>query len=212
MLCNLRYVVVDECHAYRDVLGANVTQVLHHLPRLSREYGVSLTVIFVSVTTNDPVGQVRRLTSEPVETVTEDNASVDERTTAPWESGLLLDLQGENGVSMRRPAPTEAADIIADLPVENARTLTFTRSWSSAEKVTLGVRECLEKRRRSNTAERVESYRVGYLAEERHDVGCMLDDGALLDVTTTSALELGIDVDGLDAVVQAGSPGTVASF
>ena len=212
MLRNLRYIVVDECHAYRGVFGANVSQILRRLLRLSREYGASPTVIFASATTNDPADQARRLIGEPVEAVTEDGAPVGERTIALWEPGLLPDLQGENGAPVRRPAPTEAADIMADLLVEGSRTLTFTRSRSSAEKVALGVRERLEKRRRSDIAERIESYRAGYLAEERRDIERMLDDGTLLGVATTNALELGIDVGGLDAVVQAGFPGTVASF
>lgn len=212
MLRNLRYIVVDECHAYRGVFGANVSQILRRLLRLSREYGASPTVIFASATTNDPADQARRLIGEPVEAVTEDGAPVGERTIALWEPGLLPDLQGENGAPVRRPAPTEAADIMADLLVEGARTLAFTRSRSSAEKVALGVRERLEKRRRSDIAERIESYRAGYLAEERRDIERMLDDGTLLGVATTNALELGIDVGGLDAVVQAGFPGTVASF
>ncbi|MDK8758218.1 DEAD/DEAH box helicase [Corynebacterium sp. MSK151] len=212
MLRNLRYIVVDECHAYRGVFGANVSQILRRLLRLSREYGASPTVIFASATTNDPADQARRLIGEPVEAITEDGAPVGERTIALWEPGLLPDLQGENGAPVRRPAPTEAADIMADLLVEGARTLTFTRSRNSAEKVALGVRERLEKRRRSDIAERIESYRAGYLAEERRDIERMLDDGTLLGVATTNALELGIDVGGLDAVVQAGFPGTVASF
>ena len=212
MLRNLRYIVVDECHAYRGVFGANVSQILRRLLRLSREYGASPTVIFASATTNDPADQSRRLIGEPVEAVTEDGAPVGERTIVLWEPGLLPDLQGENGAPVRRPAPTEAADIMADLLVEGARTMTFTRSRSNAEKVALGVRERLEKRRRSDIAERIESYRAGYLAEERRDIERMLDDGTLLGVATTNALELGIDVGGLDAVVQAGFPGTVASF
>ncbi|KAA9269426.1 DEAD/DEAH box helicase, partial [Corynebacterium amycolatum] len=97
MLRNLRYIVVDECHAYRGVFGANVSQILRRLLRLSREYGASPTVIFASATTNDPADQARRLIGEPVEAVTEDGAPVGERTIALWEPGLLPDLQGENG-------------------------------------------------------------------------------------------------------------------
>ena len=212
MLRNLRFIVVDECHAYRGVFGANVSQILRRLLRLSREYGASPTVIFASATTNDPADQARRLIGEPVEAITEDGAPVGERTIALWEPGLVPDLKGENGAPVRRPAPTEAADIMADLLVEGARTLTFTRSRRSAETIALEVRERLENRRRSDIAERIESYRAGYLAEERRDIERMLDDGTLLGVATTNALELGIDVGGLDAVVQAGFPGTVASF
>ena len=212
LLRQLRFVVVDECHAYRGVFGANVSQILRRLLRLSREYGGSPTVIFASATTNDPADQARRLIGEPVEAVTEDGAPVGERTIALWEPGMVPDLEGENGAPVRRPAPAEAADIMSELLLDGARTLTFTRSRRSAETIALGVRERLEKRGRMDVGNRVESYRAGYLAEERREIERMLDDGSLLGVATTNALELGIDVGGLDAVVQAGFPGTVASF
>lgn len=212
VLRRLRYVVVDECHAYRGVFGANVALVLRRLLRLARHYGADPTVVFASATTADPAGQATRLIGEPVAAVTDDGAPVGERTIALWEPGLLPDLEGEHGAPVRRPAPTEAADLMADLLADGARTLTFTRSRRSAETVALGVRERLAKWGRADIAERVESYRAGYLAEERRDIERRLDDGDLLGVATTNALELGIDVGGLDAVVQAGFPGTVASF
>ena len=212
VLRKLRYVVIDECHAYRGVFGANVALVLRRLLRMARHYGAEPTVVFASATTADPADQAARLIGEPVAAVLDDGAPVGERTIALWEPGLLPDLQGENGAPVRRPAVTEAADIMADLLADGARTLTFTKSRRSAETIALGVRERLEKRGRAGVAARVESYRAGYLAEDRRDIERRLDDGDLLGVATTNALELGIDVGGLDAVVQAGFPGTVASF
>ena len=212
VLRKLRYVVVDECHAYRGVFGANVSLVLRRLLRMARHYGAEPTVVFASATTADPAAQAARLIGEPVESVLDDGAPVGERTIALWEPGLLPDLTGENGAPVRRPATVEAADIMADLLDDGARTLTFTRSRRSAETIALGVRERLDKRGRSDIGQRVESYRAGYLAEDRRDIERRLDDGDLLGVATTNALELGIDVGGLDAVVQAGFPGTVASF
>lgn len=212
VLRKLEYVVVDECHAYRGVFGANVALVLRRLLRMARHYGANPTVVFASATTADPAAQAARLIGEPVEAVLDDGAPVGERTIALWEPGLLPDLTGENGAPVRRPAVTEAADIMADLLVDGARTLTFTRSRRSAETIALGVRERLAKRGRGDIGDRVESYRAGYLAEDRREIERRLDDGDLLGVATTNALELGIDVGGLDAVVQAGFPGTVASF
>lgn len=212
VLRKLRYVVVDECHAYRGVFGANVALVLRRLLRLARHYGAEPTVVFASATTADPADQAARLIGEPVAAVLDDGAPVGERTIALWEPGLVPDLQGENGAPVRRPAVTEAADIMADLLCDGARTLTFTRSRRSAETIALGVRDRLARRGKADVAKRVESYRAGYLAEDRRDIERRLDDGELLGVATTNALELGIDVGGLDAVVQAGFPGTVASF
>ncbi|MEJ6018789.1 DEAD/DEAH box helicase [Corynebacterium sp. H113] len=212
LLRNLKYVVIDECHAYRGVFGANVAQILRRLLRLAAHYGAAPTVVFASATTADPADQATRLIGHPVQAVTEDGAEIGARTIALWEPGLLPDLEGENGAPVRRPAPVEAADIMADLLVDGARTLTFTRSRRSAETIALGVRERLERTGKASIAQRVESYRAGYLAEDRREIEQRLDDGDLLGVATTNALELGIDIGGLDAVVQAGFPGTVASF
>lgn len=212
LLRHLRYIVIDECHAYRGVFGANVAQVMRRLLRIARVYGADPTIILASATTFDPADQASRLIGEPVESITEDGAEIGARTIALWEPGLLPDLEGENGAPVRRPAPTEAADLMSDLLLDGARTLTFTRSRRSAETIALGVRERLEKRGRLDVSKRIESYRAGYLAEERREIERRLDEGELLGVATTNALELGIDIGGLDAVVQAGFPGTVASF
>ncbi|WP_460490908.1 helicase-related protein, partial [Corynebacterium nasicanis] len=95
---------------------------------------------------------------------------------------------------------------------EGARTLTFVRSRRSAELVSLRTMEELSSLGRPDFARRIAAYRAGYLAEDRRRLERQLDDGTLLGVATTNALELGIDVGGLDAVVTAGFPGTVASF
>lgn len=212
LLRNLRYVVVDECHAYRGVFGANVSLVLRRLLRLARRYGAEPTVVLASATAQDPAQHASMLVGEPVQAVTEDGAPVGERTIVLWEPGLLPDRVGENGAQVRRPAPVEAAEITARLLADGARTLTFTRSRRSAEIVAMSVRDRLVNAGRADIAARVESYRAGYLAEERRDIERRLDDGSLLGVAATNALELGIDVGGLDAVVEAGFPGTVASF
>ena len=114
---------------------------------------------------------------------------------------------------MRRAATTEAAWMMAALVAQGARTLTFVRSRRAAETTALRAAEELSGRLgRPDFARRIAAYRAGYLAEDRRALEQALDDGSLLGVATTSALELGIDVGGLDAVVTAGFPGTVASF
>lgn len=212
LLRHLRFIVVDECHAYRGVFGAHVSLVLRRLLRLARRYGAEPTVVLASATARDPGAHASMLVGEPVVAVTEDGAPVGERTIALWEPGLLPDRVGEQGAPVRRPAPAEAAAITAKLLAAGARTLTFTRSRRSAETVAMSVRERLSDAGRPDLAARVESYRAGYLPEERREIERRLDDGSLLGVVATNALELGIDVGGLDAVVEAGFPGTVASF
>ncbi|WP_288833484.1 DEAD/DEAH box helicase [uncultured Corynebacterium sp.] len=212
LLRHLRFVVVDECHTYRGVFGANVALTLRRLLRLAEAYGSHPTLIFASATAADPAGQASRLCGRAVTAVTEDGAPTGERTIALWEPGFIEGAEGENGAPVRRAATTEAASIMSALVLDGARTLTFVRSRRAAELVAMRAQEDLVVAGRADFAQRVASYRAGYLAEDRRRLERALDNGDLLGLATTNALELGIDVGGLDAVVMAGFPGTVASF
>lgn len=212
LLRHLRFIVIDECHAYRGVFGANVALVLRRLLRIAAHHGAAPTVILASATSSDPAGHAANLIGRPVTAVTEDGSPAGRRTVALWEPGFLDGVSGENGAPVRRAATTEAAGIMATLVAEGARTLTFVRSRRAAETVAVRAAGELESLGRPDFARRIASYRAGYLAEERRELERRLDEGELLGVATTSALELGIDVGGLDAVVMAGFPGTVASF
>lgn len=214
-LRNLRYVVVDECHHYRGIFGSNVAMVLRRLLRLCRHYSTAgstgPTVIFASATTARPGAGATELIGRPVIEVTNDGSPQGERTIALWEPGLRNDLLGENGAPVRNSAGAEAARLMADLVAEGARTLTFVRSRRGAELTALGARARLEEIA-PQLRETVASYRAGYLAEDRRALERTLSDGDLRGLATTNALELGIDIAGLDAVLLAGFPGTVASF
>ncbi|NKY84386.1 DEAD/DEAH box helicase [Nocardia veterana] len=211
LLRRLRYVVVDECHAYRGVFGSQVAMVLRRLRRLAAHYGAEPTFVLCSATSADPAAAAQRLIGAPVTAVTEDGSPQGARTVALWEPPLLGDLSGENGAPVRRAATTEAARIMTDLVVEGARTLTFVRSRRAAEVVAIDVQRMLAEVDPA-LAGRVAAYRAGYLAEDRRELENGLADGSLLGAATTTALELGVDIAGLDAVVIAGFPGTVASF
>ncbi|WP_127781808.1 DEAD/DEAH box helicase [Rhodococcus sp. X156] len=210
-LRRLRYVVVDECHSYRGVFGSHVALVLRRLQRLCARYGSEPVFILASATSADPGPAASRLVGAPVVAVTEDGSPHGPRTVALWEPPLLAEVTGENGAPVRRPAGTEAARIMSDLVVEGARTMTFVRSRRGAELTALGAQRALAQVDPA-LAGRVAAYRAGYLAEDRRKLERSLNDGTLLGVATTNALELGVDVAGLDAVVVAGFPGTVASF
>ncbi|MBF9011032.1 DEAD/DEAH box helicase [Corynebacterium phoceense] len=216
VLRHLEFIVIDECHSYRGVFGANVALVLRRLLRLCEHYGAHPVVLLASATMKDPARHAARLTGRPAADfveVTEDGAPTGARTVALWEPGFVEGAEGQNGAPVRRAATTEAAGIMATLIAEGARTLTFVRSRRNAEMVSLRTQEELSGRLgRPDFAQRIAAYRAGYLAEDRRALEKSLDDGSLLGVATTSALELGIDVGGLDAVVTAGFPGTVASF
>ncbi|CAN3131138.1 DEAD/DEAH box helicase [Mycobacterium sp. smrl_JER01] len=216
-LRNLRYLVVDECHYYRGIFGSNVAMVLRRLLRLCARYSApgsdfsGPTVIFASATTAQPAATASELIGQTVVEVTEDGSPQGARTVALWEPALITDLVGENGAPVRRSAGAEAARVMADLIAEGARTLTFVRSRRGAELAALGARARLADTA-PELAAQVASYRAGYLAEDRRALERALAEGDLRGVATTNALELGVDIAGLDAVVLAGFPGTVASF
>lgn len=210
-LRNLQFVVVDECHYYRGIFGSNVAMVLRRLLRLCERYSGSPTVFFASATTAAPAETASELIGQTVTAVTEDGSPQGGRTVALWEPALLEDLVGENGAPVRRSAGAEASRVMADLMAEGARTLTFVRSRRGAELTALGARTRLEQVAPELT-DKVASYRAGYLAEDRRTLERALSDGELRGLATTNALELGVDIAGLDAVVLAGFPGTVTSF
>ncbi|WP_428847340.1 DEAD/DEAH box helicase [Mycolicibacterium cosmeticum] len=210
-LRNLRYIVVDECHYYRGIFGSNVAMVLRRLLRLCERYSGNPTVVFASATTASPAETAAELIGQTVAAVTDDGSPQGGRTVALWEPALLDDLTGENGAPVRRSAGAEAARVMADLMAEGARTLTFVRSRRGAELTALGARARLEEIA-PQIADQVASYRAGYLAEDRRELERALAEGDLRGLATTNALELGVDIAGLDAVLLAGFPGTVASF
>jgi len=207
----LRYIVVDECHAYRGVFGSHVALVLRRLRRIAACYGADPVFVLCSATAADPATAASRLIGAPCAAVTEDGSPRGARTVALWEPPLVSRTGGENGAPIRRAATVEAARIMAELVSEGARTLTFVRSRRAAELVSRETRRLLAERDPA-LVERVAAYRGGYLAEDRRALEAALSEGALLGAATTNALELGVDIAGLDAVVIAGFPGTVASF
>jgi DEAD/DEAH box helicase domain-containing protein len=209
-LRRLRYVVVDECHTYRGVFGSHVAHVLRRLRRICASYGAYPTFILASATVATPATSASRLTGLDVDEVTQDASPRGSTAFALWEPPLT-GAHGEHGAPVRRPAGAEAARLLADLVVEDARALAFVRSRRGAEVLALTTRRHLATSA-PELADRVAAYRAGYLPEERRALEAALADGTLLGVAATNALELGIDIAGLDAVVLAGFPGTLASL
>ncbi|MFB9688443.1 DEAD/DEAH box helicase [Amycolatopsis plumensis] len=207
----LSCVVVDECHSYRGVFGSHVALLLRRLRRVAEHYGASPVFVLASATTASPASFASRLTGVSCVAVTEDASPRGARTVALWEPPLLDELTGENGAPVRRSAGAETSRILADLVLEGARSLAFIRSRRGAELAALGARRILSEVDPS-LVETVAAYRSGYLPEERRALEGALLSGRLLGVATTNALELGVDIAGLDAVVLAGYPGTLASF
>jgi DEAD/DEAH box helicase domain-containing protein len=209
-LRHLRYVVVDECHVYRGVFGSHVGDVLRRLRRVAARYGAEPVFVLASATSGDPAGSAARLLGLDVEAVTDDASPRGSTSFALWEPPLT-EGGGEHGAPVRRTATAETASLLTDLVVEGVRTLAFVRSRRGAEAVAMTARDTLAEVD-PELSDRVAAYRAGYLPEERRALEDALRSGELLGVAATNALELGVDLTGLDAVLLCGWPGTRASL
>jgi DEAD/DEAH box helicase domain-containing protein len=209
-LGSLSYVVVDECHHYRGVFGAHVSHVLRRLRRICASYGAYPTFVLASATVAEPEVAAHRLTGLEVRAVTDDASPRGQVALALWEPPFTT-YGGENGAPVRRAASSETADLLADLVAEDVRTLAFVRSRRGAEQVAMTAAALLAEVDPSLPG-RVASYRGGYLPEERRAIEEALRRGELTGLAATNALELGIDISGLDAVLMAGFPGTRAAL
>ncbi|HET9169974.1 MAG TPA: DEAD/DEAH box helicase [Actinospica sp.] len=208
-LRRLTYVVIDECHGYRGVFGAHVAAVIRRLRRLCAHYGADPVFALASATTADPEATASRLTGLQVTPVTEDGSPHGRVLFALWEPPLT-DARGERGAPTRRTAVAETATLLADLAGERVRTVAFVRSRRGAELVSVMAREDLS--RSGGDGTQIAAYRAGYLREDRRALEAALQSGRLTAVAATNALELGVDIAGLDAVLLSGYPGTRASL
>ena len=203
----LRVVIIDECHGYRGVFGSHVAQVLRRLRRIAAHYGVGQPPVFIlaSATIGNPADCARQLTGLDAVAVTDDGSPRAPVTFALWEPPLLHTYAE---VRARRPATTEAADLLAAMVRAKVPALAFIRSRRGAETVAMAARDALDGELAGNVA----AYRSGYLPDDRRELEAGLRGGRLTGMATTSALELGINMTGLDAVLIAGWPGTWASL
>ncbi|GAB97462.1 putative ATP-dependent helicase [Kineosphaera limosa NBRC 100340] len=199
----LRYVVVDECHVYRGVFGAHVAAVLRRLRRVAAYYGAAPTFALASATIAESGAHAQRLTGLPVQPITDDGSPRAAMTVAFVDPRTAAGPAADEPVS----ALTRAGDLLADLVGRGVQTVAFARSRLGVEVVADRATHRLESLD-LGLASSVAAYRGGYLPEERRDLEARLRDGRLRGLAATSALELGIDISGLDAVVLAGWPGT----
>jgi len=202
-LGRLRYVVVDELHTFRGVFGSHVAQLLRRLRRLALHHGADPVFICCSATIGEPQRLASAICGVDVIPVVDDGSPRGPRTIAVWQPPLLDEPSGA-----RASAHREAAAVMAGMIDTGHTTLGFARSRRGVEIVAADVRRRLPR----SLGRRVRAYRGGYLAEERRAIEDELFAGQLSGIVATSALELGIDVGGLDAVVIDGFPGTIASF
>jgi DEAD/DEAH box helicase domain-containing protein len=201
VLANLQFVVVDEAHVYRGVFGSHVANVLRRLQRLARIYGSDPQFLLASATISNPGELGAALLGEPFTVVGDDAAPRAERTVVLWNPPLL-----DEELGLRASALGEAAKLQASLVERGLRTLTFAKSRKAAELIHRMTAE------RLGDDTHLSPYRAGYTAQQRREIERRLSEGDLLGVSATNALELGIDVGLLDAVISVGFPGTVASL
>jgi DEAD/DEAH box helicase domain-containing protein len=205
---NLRYVVVDEMHTYRGIFGSHVANVLRRLRRVARHYGADPQFLLSSATIRNPGEQASLLVGGDVRVVDEDGAPRGPRLFAFWNP-----MPRGGDTPGRASASVEAERILASLMRRDVQTIAFTKSRIAAELIYRYTRERLEHDHggEEGLADRLAPYRGGYLPEERRAIERRLFDGELRGVVATNALELGIDVGTLDAVILVGFPNTIAS-
>jgi DEAD/DEAH box helicase domain-containing protein len=202
-LRNLEIVAVDEAHVLRGVFGSHVAAVLRRLRRAARLHGGDPGFVLTSATIANPQELAESLTGLPFTLVDNDGASTGERRVVFRNPPLLDKEKGE-----RRSLLTEGALVFANLVSQGVRTIAFARTRKAAELIyryaadRLGV----------DGSRRISPYRAGYTPRERREIEGRLFRGDLLGVVSTNALELGVDVGALDAVVCCGYPGSVASI
>lgn len=203
---NLKYVVIDEVHAYRGIFGSHVGNVLRRLTRICAHYGASPRFICCSATVANPKEHAEALVGQPMTLVDDDGSQRGRKQFIFWNPPFL-----EGSTTDRRSPNTEARWLMTQLLQARVQTIAFVRARTTAEVI---YRYCQDDLSRVSPklANAIRAYRGGYLPTERREIERQLFEGELLGVVSTNALELGIDIGGLDAALIVGYPGTIASM
>jgi DEAD/DEAH box helicase domain-containing protein len=201
---NLRYVIIDELHAYRGVFGSHLGNVLRRLRRICRHYGSNPVFLCSSATIANPKDLAERLTERPFELV--------DRSGAPRGEKFFVFVNPpvvNHQLGIRRSYLSETRRIAAEFLKRNLQLIVFARSRLSTEILTTYLKDDFEGV--PGGPERIRGYRGGYLPNRRREIEKGLREGAVRAVVSTNALELGIDIGALDVSVMAGYPGTIAA-
>ena len=228
-LASLRLIVIDEAHHWRGVTGSHIALVVRRLLRVAHHLGADPRVVMLSATVRDAAAVGHALTGRDAVAITEDGSPAGAHELVLWQGAIMADesevdissfleaLDAPPGTAtlkvpiVRRSAGVEAANLATAFVEEGARLLAFVRSRAGAEAVAAQVRDRLSSRG-SALAGRVGAYRGGYLPEERRALEEAIRSGGVRALATTSALEMGLDISGLDATITVGWPGTRASL
>lgn len=203
---HLRYVVIDEVHSYRGVFGSHVANVLRRLVRIAHHYGAQPQFICCSATIANPKDHAEMLVGREMVLVDHDGSPRGTRHFVFWNPPFL-----EGTTSDRRSASTDARWLMGKLIHNRIQTIAFVRARSTAEVLYRYTQEDLSMVS-PKLGQAIRAYRGGYLPSERREIEQKLFNGELLGVVSTNALELGIDIGGLDAALIVGYPGSISSM
>ncbi|NPA54457.1 MAG: DEAD/DEAH box helicase [Aquificae bacterium] len=192
---NLDFIVLDEIHAYRGILGSHIANIIKRLKRIANYYKSKKPVFIMnSATIHNPADFASKLTGEKVIEISKSGAPSPER-----EVQIFKGLRA-----------TETAELIANTVIEDISTIVFVDSRKEAEILSLRVKEVLRKKGREDLVDKVSPYRSGYTPQERREIEFKLLTKNILAVISTSALEMGIDIGDLESCILVGYPGTLA--
>ena len=201
----LRFIVLDEVHSYRGILGANVACVLRRLMRVCRHYGTDPIFLAASATIANPGELTSKLIGRDVQVIDNDGSPRGRKYFALWNPS-----PHQRDQLARRSATDDAVWLMTEAMESGAQTLTFTRTRQATELVNRYVQEALQQHN-VPLAQQMRAYRGGYLPDERRQIEEDLFSGRLRGVSATNALELGIDIGSLDVTLLVHYPGTIAS-
>jgi DEAD/DEAH box helicase domain-containing protein len=204
LLENLRYVVIDELHAYRGVFGSHLTNVLRRLRRICRHYGSNPTFICSSATIANPRELAEGLVEQPFELVSDSGAPRGEKFFLFVNPPVVNQELG-----IRRSYLAETRRVAAEFLKRRLQVIVFAQSRLATEILTTYLKDDFNGP--PGTKDEIRGYRGGYLPQRRREIEKGLREGAVRAVVSTNALELGIDIGALDVSVMAGYPGTIAA-
>ena len=201
---NLRYVIIDELHAYRGVFGSHLCNVLRRLRRICRHYGSNPVFLCSSATIQNPRELAERLTEQPFELVDKSGAPRGEKFFVFVNPPVVNQQLG-----IRRSYLAETRRVASEFLKRNLQLIVFAQSRLATEILTTYLKDDFEGI--PGAPEKIRGYRGGYLPLRRREIEKGLREGAVRAVVSTNALELGIDIGALDVSVMAGYPGTIAA-
>ncbi len=201
-LRGLKYIVIDEVHIYRGVFGSNVANVLRRLQRILQFYNASPQYILTSATIANPKEHAEKLIGMPVTSISEDGSPHGERNFVFFNPPIIHEELG-----VRKGLLATTLDFSQEIVARNIQTLLFMRSRRAVELAIHDLREFFP--RQMNT---IRGYRSGYLKADRREIEHGLKEGKITLAVATNALELGVDIGGVDQVIMAGYPGTITSM